>query len=415
MPILARGSSFQVTVNRASAKQGYRRIRRNYPTLPEAEAAEAEIEAALETYGKWPVEEGDKPLRIPVEKRTTAATGERNRKAGDPGTLREAMQIALDVHWAGTRYFESVRFIAPSMVSFLEQRGVVDLDDITSEDLDALIQHHRGRGLMNSSVNKYLGALRVINRLAVERKPPLATKLLPIPHLRKANIAKWWLRPEDHQQVVKALRDPQDDSLTTNPMFADLIDIIVYLGLRVEEALRLEAWMVHGLDGREPWLNPDGTKTAGSDNAVPVYPEAVEPMKRSIQRAEKNRWPSLFPITPRVAAGLWNEVREFLGVADVPTSTMKALRRTFAWYATSRGMPTGVLQQAMRHKNITTTEGYLKLVGTGALEDSRKYFSQNPTPKEKVGIDVGSIIAAYAKTPGVTPEDVARFAKALMT
>jgi len=302
-------------------------------------------------------------------------------------------------------------------VEFLEERGKPDIDMVESEDIDKLTDHLRAKKLSPSSINKYLGALRVVNTVALKRIPPLATITLPIPHVAGKRIEKWWLRPDDHKRVVTALRDPRDLELVTDPLFADVIDIIVYQGLRVEEVLRMDKRMFHGLDGKSPWFNPAGTKTSDAQNAIPVYPESVDPINRAIQRQEENRWSRMFPLTPRQAGDRWNHVREYLGVTDIPTATMKSLRRTFAWYANSRGMPTATLQKVLRHKGIATTAGYLELVGAGELEQSRRYFEQDSTTiqQEAPKSNVGAIIRAYAETPGVTPEDVARFAKELMT
>jgi len=79
-------------------------------------------------------------------------------------------------------------------------------------------------------------------------------------------------------------------------------------------------------------------------------------------------------------------------------------------------MPTSALQKVLRHKGIGTTAGYLDLVGGGELEQSRKYFEaiRDPAP-EPPRSNVAAIIQAYPQTPGITPEDVARFAKELMT
>lgn len=85
-------------------------------------------------------------------------------------------------------------------------------------------------------------------------------------------------------------------------------------------------------------------------------------------------------------------------------------------------MPTSTLQKVLRHRGIATTAGYLDLVGDSSLKDSRRYFlSEDSTkpqgvekPQSALGGNVAEIIKAYAQTPGVTPEDVARFAKELM-
>lgn len=419
MPIQRHRTKWLVTVHRAAANPGYTRIRRIADTLEDATTLEASINEALEVFGKYPVEEGDRPLRHKATHYVHATTIRRTTKAS--GTLREATTIALDTHWHGKRYHRVVRYAALRMVDFFENLGCPDLDDITSPDIDAFVADLQKRKLSPSSMNSALGALRVINRIALARIPPLATITLPIPHIKGRRVEKWWLRPDDHAKVVAALRSPTDGSLVTDPAFADLIDIICYQGLRVEEAMRLEARMFTGLDAEEPWLQVPGTKTQGAQNSIPIYPEAIEPIRTAIARAQRNRWGRLFPYKERQVWDRWNDVRDFLHVRHISTSTMKSLRRTFAWYANSKGMPTSTLQKVLRHRGIATTAGYLDLVGDSSLKDSRRYFSEDSTPKtpveaakESMGSNIGAIIQAYAQTPGVTPEEVARFAKELM-
>lgn len=415
MPITKRtNGSYMVTVQRASALPGYRRIRKTAHSHYAASILEETIEKAVEVYGKWPVEEGDKPLRIAASKNLFASTAARRDRTS--GTLREAAQLALDTHWSGKRWADQVKYIVWSLVDFFEARHVVDLDEITSADIDAMVAHQRAKQNAPGTINKALGALHIINRVALKRIPPLATIELPIQKVAGRRIEKWWLRPEDHKRVVQELRDPISGRLITDPLFADLIDVICYQGLRVEEALRLEARLLMGLDTDEPWLQPPGTKTSDAQNSIPIYPEAVTPLQLAKERAERHRWSLLFPLRPRQAAERWNDVRDFLGVRDIPTSTMKSLRRTFAWYANSKGMPTSTLQKVLRHKGIGTTAGYLDLVGDGSLRDSRRYFEADSTKvqtDETPRSNVGEIIKAYAST-GATPEEVARFAKELM-
>lgn len=409
-----------VTVHRAAALPGFQRIRRYVYTLEAAEALEAEIEASIQKFGKWPADPKDKPLKVLATPNIMTSTV--RRPTGPTGTLREAADLAILTHWHGQRYERSVTYIVRSLVSFFEANQCPDIDDITSEDIDQFIIHMRQKNLAPGTMNKALGALRMINKVALKRLPPLCTVTLPIPHIRGRRVEKWWMRPEDHQKVVTELRNPVSGNLMTDPMFADLIDIICYQGLRVEEALRIEPRMVVGLDTEEPWIKPPGTKTSDAQNSIPIYPEAVAPLRTSIERADKHRWTRLFPYRERQVMNKWNEVREFLGVRHIPTATMKSLRRTFAWYANHMGMPTSTLQKVLRHKGIATTAGYLELVGDNSLSDSRKYFipkdsttrPQVEPERPTIGSNIGAIIQAYAQTPGVTPEDVAKFAKELM-
>jgi integrase len=403
-----------VTVNRASALKGYTRIRRYVTSQTEAETLEADISKSIDTYGKWPVDPSDQPLRIPSAHRKSAASVHKPQRR--QGSLREAATLALDTHWYGQQYHKQVSYLVWKVVDFFEARHCGDIDAITSEDIDALVHWGREKDLAPSSLNKYLGALRVINTVALKRRPPLATVTLPIPHLAKRRVEKWWLRPDDHQKVVQELRNPISGQLVTDPLFADLIDIICYQGFRIEELLRIEPRMLLGLETPEPWIQVPGTKTEDAQNSIPIYAEAVAPFKSALARAKHNGWTRLFPLTPRQTQDRWNDVRDFLGAQDIPTATLKSLRRTFAWYANSKGMPTSTLQKVLRHRGIGTTAGYLELVGDGSLADSRKYFSAVPTTTPQVArpVDgVGEIVKAYAAT-GATPEEIGRLVKELM-
>lgn len=415
LPIHQHHTKYMVTVQRAAALTGFQRIRKTAPTLTAAQDLEAIITEALETYGKWPVEATDKPLRIKATSHKPASVVHAN--TGQAGTLREAVKLAIANHWAGKRSERNARYVALAMADFFEARGVSDIDALTSADIDAIIKHHRDQGNTASTINKVLGTIRIANQVALKRLPPLATVTIPVPHVTGPRAPKWWLKPEDHKRVVTALRDPIDGSLMTDTMFADFIDVVVYEGLRVEETLRLQPSMVMNLGTDKAWLYPPGTKTTDAENAIPIYPEAVAPLQSAITRAKANGWRYLFPLRVRQAADRWNHVRDYLGASDVPTATLKSLRRTFAWYANTRGMPTATLQKVLRHQNISTTQGYLDLIGDQVVDNSRKYFEVNPTqsPAPTQRQDIGSIIQAYATTPGVTPEDVARFAKELMT
>lgn len=397
--------SYEVGVFRSYALEGFKNIRRRVSTLGEANRLEAEILQAIETYGRWPVEEGTKPLPNAPIKVKTPRTQE--------GTLRIATQIALDTHWAGTRYWESVKWVAWKIVEYFESKDIYDIDAITSADIDAYVAQSRKATLAASTINKHLGIIRIVNDIALKRIPPLATLKIPTPNVKGDKFEKWWLRPEDKDRIVDWLRRVRGDDL-----FADYIEIMVHQGLRVEEALRLRPRSFTQLNTSEPWLNVPGTKTAGSQASIPVYPESLQIIKTAIQRAESNGWTFLFPMSTRQASARWNEVREFLGVMDIKTATLKSLRRTFAWYANNRGMPTATLQKVLRHSGIGTTAGYLELVGSGEVGQSREYFK--PKDIEETTAAASSNIAtleaaikAYRAT-GAAPEEVARFVKEMM-
>lgn len=388
MPIGKRYSGYLVTVNR-----GGKRVRKQFNgTYVDAKALEDEIGRALEVYGKWPIEADDLPLEEQTIKR-------RN------GTLRIATELALNTHWKGTAYREKVDTVIWNVVVFFEDRGKADLDAIESEDIDAFIEWCRNRGNKGITINKRISMLSVISNLACKRIPPLATRRLPLRRVKESAGEKWWLRPDDLEDVLDWLHGANPD-----PLFADYISMMVLQGLRVSEAHKLEPRHFTDMNTKEPWLQVPGTKTTEAGNSIPVFEDTIELVKRCLERCSRNRWTFLFPMTERQLRKRWNEVRVFLGVRDVDSATLRSLRRTFAYYANSRGMPTRTLQKILRHETITTTEGYLKLVGTQEADQARDFMMKK---QDEDGSGLAGAMAAYRET-GASPEEVARFVKELM-
>lgn len=385
-----------VTVHHPKAPGG--RIRKQCNgTRSTAQALETEIERALSTYGMWPVAPGAEPL-------TDSEKSPQRLK----GTLSHATQLALDTQWKGTVWGESVAAVIWGVVRFFEARKRFDLDDIRSEDIDAFVASKRAKGTSTTMIKKYFSMLSVINTVAFERDPKLATReRLPLPRLRAAPIEKWWLRPEGLEAALEWLIEIKADQL-----FADYISMLVLQGLRPGEALRLEPRHFTGLGTDTPSLQVPGTKTRLSGNTIPVFEDALELVKRCIERAKVNRTSRLFPYTWRQASDRWNEVRALLGVEDVQTATLRSLRRTFAYYAHRRHLSTRLVQQILRHETITTTQGYLEVVGSDDVELAREKMNAS-RPK---GVDnregLGDAIKA-AVAAGMGPKEVAELIKEL--
>lgn len=394
MPIYPKRGAFQVQVDRADALVGYKRIRRSRPTYQQAADLEAEINEAIDRYGKWPVVGGDQPRLV------------HNVTLPD-GTLRAAAKLAIENHWGGTPYEKQVTPVVWVMVEFLEAtRKRKDLDAITSEDIEAYIRYcFEERGSSANTVNHHLSALSTINDIALDRKPPLCTARLPIKRVKVKPIEKWWLRPEDLEKAVRWLETQAEY------VFADYLQTLAFEGLRVAEGLRLRERHITGLGSEKPRLKVPGTKTAESQSTIPVFPRAVPVLERSIERAQTMEWDLLFPMTWRHANETWKQVRAVLGVTDVRTATLQSVRRSFAHYANEQGMPTKTLQKVLRHGTIGTTDKYLQLVGGTDAEDARRYFEVEPGVEKPEGWT--EVIAAY-KSTGATPAEVAQFVKELM-
>lgn len=397
MSVRPRGPSWQIEVYYSKALPGFQRIRETFKgTEAEARSREEEILANLQTFGKHPVERGDKKLSAQLR-----------------GTMRIALKLAWETHWRELSYGEKAHTSATVDIDFLEQRGKLNFEDVTSEDMDALVKYHQvERNNSNNTINHHLSYLSTVNKVALERKPALTTVTLPIKKLPMKVQEKWWLKPEDLKSSTEWLEGRND------PLFADVIRTVAFQGFRVEEVLRLKERHFTGLDTDKPWVIVPGTKTEGSQGAIAVFEPALPTIRRAIERAKLHGWDLLFPITEKQARARWNEVREFLGVSHVKTATMRALRRTFAHYANLAGMPTRTLQKTLRHSSITTTEGYLTLTGADETEQARRYMKATSSEIVMKGVaeegDLTAILKAY-RAAGATTKEIAELIREMRT
>lgn len=410
MTITRRGNSFQVEVRRVDALdetpsggKNYRRIRKSVASRQDAVELEKQVHQALDKFGKWPVPRGCKPLHKPTP---------RNRISG--GTLREAAKLAFKTHWRGTSQSgtRGIEATVWTIVSFMEtKRKVFDLDDLTSADIDAYSDHcmapreQGGRGNVARTVQKNLTFLSVIFDVAMERTPPLAVSKPNIKKPKPKKVLKWWLTPEMQGRVVTHLKAQGDE------LMADYVELAVFLGLRVEENLRLEPKHFSGLNGERPTCLVPGTKTANSQQTIGVHDDAARVARRCVSRAEANGWKTLFPWNYKTIMTKWQDIRSFLNEDGNTSCTLKALRRSFAAYANARGVKTHGIQRHLRHSSITTTEGYLALTGNDTTEMVRDQLNTRPASSQTH--DLVSVLEAYRST-GATPEECAKFAKEMM-
>jgi integrase len=119
-------------------------------------------------------------------------------------------------------------------------------------------------------------------------------------------------------------------------------------------------------DEREPGrylLTVRGTKTNSAARVILLSDKAVEFIGLGwLMDGARGGSEHVFgTYTYTRLADEWDHVRSAMGFP--PDATLKALRRTFARYATEKGMPAPVLMQYLGHTQIETTMGYLRLVG----------------------------------------------------
>lgn len=277
----------------------------------------------------------------------------------------DALINAAARDWKGCRSETKQIAQALCIVDWFIDKGVKSYDAITTDHLTELVNDFERAKNKPSTIQHKLSILRKLGTVGLRHKPPLCTDALPAFPIRSVRTEKWWLKPDQMAVIVPWAREH------VCPIFADYIEFVCWTGLRVEEAMRLRADHFMNLDTR-PAMHIPGTKTSNSQGTLPLSSQAAAVAMRRIE-ATKGLKP-LFPMNYARLRALWAPCRVKLGMKEMPTCTLRALRRTFAKIANDKGMPTEELRKYMRHASILTTQGYLNVVGGSEEEALRAYL-----------------------------------------
>lgn len=265
-------------------------------------------------------------------------------------TLDEAFEKTLKENWSQTR--DAGLAICSQTRSAVQTLKSVSGDPritVGAVTLDHLLESRAlwlSQGLAVATANHRLGALSV---LGVD----VSGARLPRPRHQQ-----WHLKPEDEKRIAASYCGPGAEEIK------DYVRWTTRTGLRVEETLRLRRHHFSGLpDTTNTSITVPGTKTYMAGNiTLPIMAEAAEVAAKRLKGADTET--PLFDLDYKWLLSRWQHVRLFLGVQDIRSSTLKALRRSATRYLhIDRNMPLDMVREYLRHENIKTTMGYLRLVG----------------------------------------------------
>lgn len=289
------------------------------------------------------------------------------------GTLASKLVQVAGERWYGRRGLRVSICQAVHAIETLAAIGgwhpsTVPVEGATTSLIQAAVLKWKGEGLSPVTINKRVGALGMMGAPVVWRDAKTLVRRSCFVPPRKP--LKWWLRPEDEARLATWVGTERPDLL---PLLLHVL-WTTRTGLRVEETLRLQRRHFVDLDGESPAFTVPGTKTAGAgDVTLPLSRDAA-----AIARLCFTRWPGedrMVPLSYEALRGQWQDAREFLGAAAEPLATLKALRRSAARYLhVGKGMPLDMVRTYLRHSNVTTTMGYLRLTGGYAHADLRRFL-----------------------------------------
>lgn len=284
-------------------------------------------------------------------------------------TLAQALKLARDTRWRDNDSCYSQAKIAAMHVAQAKctalhhygtpsasEIGRVEMPEvlvskITEREVrDATAMWYRS-GIAPATINKRLNCLSAlgvnVNGCREKLKPAL----------------KWWLRPEEEERASKWLRDHNYFTVDR------LIRWTTHTGLRIEETLRLER---QHFGASFTTVTVPGLKTATSQATLPLGP-----IPRNLVGSyfwDNATMVKLCPTSYDTLKRTWNQLRDAMGWEGNGV-TLKALRRSAARYLhVDCGMPLDMVRHYLRHEDLETTLGYLRLTGGYGTEEMRRYL-----------------------------------------
>jgi integrase len=264
--------------------------------------------------------------------------------------LSKAIEVAEQVAWKEA-WGKRAAHNAHDLAKFVGKDRPLDTIDINT--LELWTADLGARGKSDATINRYLAAVSKVFSVA-KRRGGAATRP-DIPRRKEGRGRTRFLTGEEEAAFLGLFVQwgKQDE--------ADLFVVLVDTGMRVGEALRLEA---RDADFKGGVLAAWKTKN-GEPRSVPMTKRVREIMERRAPKGGAVR--DVFFVSPHSFRQTWDRAKVMLGLSDDAQLVPHALRHTTASRLVQRGVPLKVVQEWLGHKTISVTMRYAHLAPANLL------------------------------------------------
>lgn len=286
-----------------------------------------------------------------------------NRPRVEPRTLSELLDRGADPIWGRTTIHETATARVTKCASII---GSKKLSDITTTDIDTVIETLRSEGLKSTTINQYLSALHRLTSWGAERG--WTTGVTSWDWQAKPEQTLRLINDDEETRIVRALESQGE----TGREVADFVRVLIATGLRRSELLSRSANDLYDADGAT-WLRVTNTKTR-RERAVPLSEEVAAVLRRRLP----------FRLHAHTVRQRWDAARASLGLDGDSRVVVHALRHTFGTRLIRSGVDAFTTGQLMGHSSLQTTQRYVHVADELKLRAIRK-LSQSfstVTPEE---------------------------------
>ncbi len=256
---------------------------------------------------------------------------------------------------------------------FIEERGVVEISGIETEDVIAYLASLHGQGLAANSVNRALAAIRGLYRYLLREKKVDHT---PMAHIV---LAKVWTRLPDvlsREEMALLLAQPGAET-PADIRDSAMLELVYATGIRVSELIGLT---VNSINWQVGYLVAMGK--GEKERIVPVGQTAYERVKRYQEGARplllKGRESDLLFLNRSgkglTRQGFWKIVKKYAAKAGLDKAIHPhTFRHSFASHLLEGGADLRSVQIMLGHADISTTQIYTHVTRERLKEIHRKY------------------------------------------
>jgi integrase/recombinase XerD len=258
------------------------------------------------------------------------------------------------------RTLEGSFFAVSSFLIFYAGIGKSHIEEITSNDIEAFIEHEQDRGLKVTTVRTRLHNLLAFLRFLIDRDIVdtriLKRKIkLSVPEFLPRAIA-----PDDIRKLLGAIKETRDRTL---------ILVLLRTGMRIGEVLGLR---MRDIDVLERKINIyEGEKNC-LGRVVYISDDALMALKLWLGKRDKTKEYLFHGLRGSICyTSARNIFTQYLNKAGLQDKgyTMHSLRHTFASELLNAGMRLECLQVLMGHREMEMTRRYARLTDKSREEE----------------------------------------------
>ncbi len=246
------------------------------------------------------------------------------------------------------------------LVTFMGNKGIIDVEDVSLEDLEEFMEHFEEKGYTNKTISRKTNSTKTFFGFLEEKD------------YIEEDVSEYLKHPEIEvspprilsKLEYRALRDAARSDLRTYA----LIELFLQTGISISEiaGIKLEHINVDEEDlkeGERPhlYIPPRGSR---EERTVPLNEVAIEAIKEYMEKDRADKESDYLFITrtgnPMLVRNIRSTLNRYFEKAGVENATVNDLRHTFIAQQLQNDVNLAYLSKVVGHKRVSTTERYME-------------------------------------------------------